>query len=59
MKDLYAVILKAGRKGINYRQIVKVMGIKGEERLKFENYLLSHYTRKLVNYGLVVIKSKS
>lgn len=59
LKKLYSVIIKAGRKGINYRQIIRVMGIKGEEKQKYENYLLSHYTRKLVNYGLVVVKTKS
>jgi chromosome segregation and condensation protein ScpB len=59
LKKLYEVIVKAGRKGINYRQIIKIMGIKGEEKVKYENYLLSHYTRKLVNYGLVVVNNKS
>jgi hypothetical protein len=59
LKRIYQLIKTAGSGGIEYRQIIKKLDLSQQLASKFEDYLLSHYCRKLVNIGLIEIQSKS
>ena len=60
LRRIYGIIVAAGAKGVEYRRIIKLLRLKKkEEKKKYENYLLSHYCRKLVNYGCIVVKTKT
>lgn len=58
LKNIYDFIKGAGDRGIEYREIINLLNLKKSQISKFENYLLSHYCRKLANIGLVEIQSK-
>lgn len=58
IRRIYEIILSAGAKGIEYRKIIEALSLRGEEKQKFESYMLSHYCRKLVNYGMIIVSSK-
>lgn len=58
IKTIYQIILDAGEAGVEYRQIIDQLDLTNDERSKFESYMLSHYCRKLVNFGLIEVGSK-
>ena len=58
IRNIYQIILESGKKGIEYREIISKLKLKQKEKQNFVNYMLSHYCRKLVNYGMIVVSSK-
>lgn len=59
IKMIYGLIRSSGTKGIDYREIVQKLGLDKQTTQKFEDYLLSHYIRKLANLGLLEIGNKT
>jgi hypothetical protein len=59
LKRIHKIIHAAGPQGIEYREIVKQLNLEKSLATKFEDYLLSHYTRKLACLGMISIGSKA
>ena len=59
LKKIYNLIKTSGSRGIEYREIIKKLDLKKQSTKKLEDYLLSHYCRKLANIGLIEIQSKA
>lgn len=59
IKKIYTLIRSSGTKGIDYREIVQKLDLNKQTAQKFEDYLLSHYTRKLASLGLLEIGCKT
>lgn len=59
LRRIHKMIHAAGPQGIEYREIVKRLELDKALATKFEEYLLSHYTRKLACLGMIVIGSKA
>lgn len=59
IKKIYNIIRAAGTAGIDYREIIQKLEVPKATAQKFEDYLLSHYIRKLATLGLLEIGSKT